>query len=74
MLTATESIIRDEFKKLLRDDHPDDFDEIPLADLGVDSLDFIEVMMILEDEHEIVIPVTELQSTVTLRDIFNALD
>lgn len=74
MSKTTESIIRDEFKNLLRDDYPDKFDEIPLADLGVDSLEFFEATMILEDEYGIIIPVADLHNSITLKDIFNMLE
>jgi acyl carrier protein len=66
-------IVRNEFRSLLRDDHPDEFDDIPLAELGVDSLEFFEVTMILEDEHGIVIPITDLHSSVTLKEILAML-
>jgi acyl carrier protein len=71
---AHEDIIREEFRQLLRDDHEGDFDEMPLAELGVDSLDFFEVLMILEDEHGIVIPVKELHNTITLKEILQMTD
>jgi acyl carrier protein len=66
---SNETIIRREIGSLLRVDHPGDFDDIPLAELGMDSLEFFEAVMILEDDHGIVIPVAELDSTVTLRRI-----
>lgn len=69
MADATAVIIRREIRKLLRADHPGDFDDVPLAELGMDSLEFFEAVMILEDDHGIVIPVAELDSTVTLRKI-----
>ncbi len=69
MSEQTHDVIRKEFKKLLREDHPDDFDKIPLVELGIDSLEFYETLMILEDEHGIVIPDTELHSSITLEEI-----
>jgi len=73
MSDSIDVIVRNEFRGLLRDDHPDDFDDIPLAELGVDSLEFFEVTMILEDEHGIVIPITDLHSSVTLKEILAML-
>lgn len=70
---SVESIVRDEFKKLLRDDHRNDFDNVPLAELGIDSLDFFEKILVLEDEFGISVPITELDNDVTLRDILSAL-
>ena len=67
-------IIRNEFRKLLRDDYRGDFDEIPLAELGVDSLEFFEVTMILEDKYDIIIPDTQLHSSITLKEILAVVD
>lgn len=70
MTGSRENIIRSEFRKLLRDDYERNFDELPLASLGVDSLDFFEALMNLEDDHGIVVPVNELHSTITLKELF----
>ncbi|MFT4564430.1 MAG: acyl carrier protein [Gammaproteobacteria bacterium] len=74
MSTSTKEIVRKEFANLLREDHPGNFDEIPLAELGVDSLEFFEVTMILEDDHGIVIPIRDLHSDITLKDILDMLE
>ncbi|TDJ62699.1 MAG: acyl carrier protein [Proteobacteria bacterium] len=71
---TTEDIVRTEIKNLLRDDCPDNFDDIPLAELGVDSLEFFEVLMILEDDYGIILPVDELHSSISLKDIIDALN
>ncbi|HQT01030.1 MAG TPA: acyl carrier protein [Thiobacillus sp.] len=67
-------IIRTEFRKMLRQDFPAEIDDIPIADMGVDSLDFFEVILRLEEAHGIVIPIEKLDSVVTLRDLIAALD
>lgn len=54
MSNSTEEIIRNEFRKLLPDDYQGNIDKIPLAELGVDSLDFFETTMILEDKYNII--------------------
>ena len=69
-----EDIIRNEFKKILRDEYQDPFDTMPLADLGVDSLEFYETIMILEDKFGITIDDSELHSSVTLEQIFVMVD
>lgn len=70
---ATEHIVRTEFQKLLRADYQDDFDDVPLADLGIDSLDFFEKILFLEDEFGISIRISELDNKVTLSDILDTL-
>ncbi len=74
MSNSTEEIIRNEFRKLLRDDYQGNIDKIPLVDLGVDSLVFFETTMILEDKYNIIIPDTELHSSITLEEIFAMVD
>ena len=41
----TEYIIRNELLKLLRDDIETDIDNTPIAELGIDSLDFFEMLL-----------------------------
>lgn len=67
-------IIRTEFRKMLRQDFPAEIDDIPIADMGIDSLDFFEAILRLEEAHGIVIPIEKLDSAVTLRDLIAALD
>ncbi len=73
MSKTSEEIVRDEFRKLLREDFSGEFDEIPLVELGIDSLEFFEATMILEDEFGIVVPVTDLHSEITLKEIFSMI-
>ncbi|MGR8921782.1 MAG: acyl carrier protein [Gammaproteobacteria bacterium] len=69
---STKTLIRNEFRALLPDDFVGEFDDRPLAELGIDSLDFFEVVMVLEDRHGIVVPVEEMDAAVTLNDVFAA--
>ncbi|MDZ7839294.1 MAG: acyl carrier protein [Gammaproteobacteria bacterium] len=71
--SSTESIVRGEFRKLLREDYEGDIDVIPLADLGIDSLDFFDKLLYLEEEHGISIPVQELDSSITLEELLTIL-
>lgn len=65
-----EEIIRKTFRSLLRTDFEGDMDRIPLAELGIDSLDFFEALIDLEEQHGLKIPIEKLDGTVTLLDIF----
>lgn len=67
-------IVREEFRKMLRQDLQEEIDDIPIAELGIDSLDFYEKLLYLEDEFGINIPIAELDSTVTLRSMIALLD
>ena len=65
-----EEIIRKTFRSLLRTDFEGDMDRLPLAELGIDSLDFFEALIDLEEQHGLKIPIEKLDDTVTLLDIF----
>lgn len=69
-----ELIVRSEFLKLLPDDQQGDIDNVPLADLGIDSLDFFEKLLLLDEEHGIRIAIEELDNDVTLGDILSSLE
>ncbi len=73
-MTDTKTLVRDEFRCLLRHDIEGDIDDIPLSRLGIDSLDFFEALIQLEEAHGIVIPIEKLDNAVTLRDLFAALE
>lgn len=74
MASDSASIVRNEFKKLLPADRMEGIDETPLADLGIDSLDFFEKILILDEEFGIKIPISELDNDVTLKDILASLE
>ena len=69
-----EPIIREAFRALLRQDFEGDIDRTPLAELGIDSLDFFEALIALEERHGLVIPIEKLDGSVTLETIYRALD
>lgn len=48
---------------------PDDYTNLPLTRFGFDSLEFFEMIMTLEDEHDIVLIDPELHEDVTLSDM-----
>ena len=69
-----EPIIREAFRALLRQDFEGEIDRTPLAELGIDSLDFFEALIALEERHGLVIPIEKLDGSVTLEAIYRALD
>ena len=73
MERSVEEIVRAEFRSLLRKDIEGDIDDIPIAKLGIDSLDFFEKLIYLEEEFGIDIPINELTETVSLRTMIAAL-
>ncbi len=68
------SIVRREFASLLPAEQNGQIDDVPLADLGIDSLDFFEKLLILEDEFGIRVPISDLDNEVTLSDILSSLE
>ena len=68
------SIVREEFRKLVRADYQGEIDDVPLAELGIDSLDFFEKILFLEDEYGIVISITDLDNEVTLNNLLSLLN
>lgn len=49
-------------------------DDAPLAQLGLDSLDFFELLVDLEEQHGIDIPIEKLNNDVATRHLIEALD
>ena len=69
VLQNTEYIIRKELLKLLRDDIETDIDNIPIAELGIDSLDFFEMLLQIEEDHGIEIEIDKLDEKITLQTL-----
>lgn len=74
METDRRAIIHGELRKLLRDDIGDDISDTPIAELGVDSLDFFDLLSQLEDAHGIDIPIEHLDENVTLNSLVAAAE
>ena len=68
------TIVRREFGELLPEDRRDAIDDVPLVELGIDSLDFFERILYLEEEFGISIPVEDLDDKVTLADILKQVE
>lgn len=45
-----------------------------VKDLGADSLDVVELMMALEDEHGITLPESEVEGVKTVQDIVDMMN
>lgn len=45
-----------------------------VKDLGADSLDVVELMMALEDEHGITLPEDEIEKVKTVQDIVDMME
>ena len=74
MAVSARSLVHDAFRALVSDAFKGDVEATPLADMGVDSLDFFEVAMILEDEHGIVIPAEKLHAELTLKELCEMIE
>ena len=73
MSKNTEELILAEFRKKMRTDIGNDINNIPIADLGIDSLDFFEILLYIEDDLDIIIPIEELDSTVTIDSLISSI-
>jgi acyl carrier protein len=73
MSKNTEELILAEFRKKMRTDIGNDINNIPIADLGIDSLDFFEILLYIEDNLDIIIPIEELDSTVTIDSLISSI-
>lgn len=51
-----------------------DVAEVPIVELGIDSLDLFETLLVLEDEHGITLPVEHFDERLTLRRLLALLD
>lgn len=68
-----EEIVRTEFRKVVGVRTEKDIDDIPISELGIDSLDFFETVIHLEEEFGIEISIDKLDNAVTLRDLIASL-
>lgn len=48
-------------------------DHTPIAELGLDSLDFFEIILNLEEEHQLSIPIERFDQEITLAGIIASL-
>ncbi len=64
-----ESLILSEFRGRVRSDREIDTNRTPLAELGIDSLDFFEGLMNLEEKLGYEIPIDDLEADMTLASL-----
>lgn len=64
-----EAAVEAEFRSRMRSDINFDVETTPLAALGIDSLDFFEAVMSLEEKLGREIPVEELDAQMTIRSL-----
>lgn len=72
MFEETVKILKDQLH--LKDDVVVTLDSKIKDDLGADSLDILQLLMTIEEEHGIVIPDEELAKFVTVKDIVTYLE
>lgn len=63
-----------EFKTRMRKDLECDVEITPLAELGIDSLDFFEAVMALEERLGCEIPIENLDAETTVRSLCIVID
>ncbi|MCC5797769.1 MAG: acyl carrier protein [Methylophaga sp.] len=64
-------IIRDATRDIVKGNLPENFDDVPLAQLGIDSLDFFELLIELEEKHGIDIPIEKLGNDTTISQLIS---
>lgn len=74
MTNNPEEIIQAEFRKIMRKGPDEKIDDVPISELGIDSLDFFEAVIHIEEEFGIKIPVEKLDNSITLRSIIASLN
>ena len=72
MDNSIKDIIRNEFKLLLPE-NKEGLDDTPIGELGVDSLDFFEFILHLDDAYEIKLHNIQLDNKLTLNAIIATL-
>lgn len=65
--------VYNKFKKLLRDDIECDIENTPLVEMGIDSLDFFDVILEIEEEFKLDIPVENMDAKFKISDIANII-
>lgn len=69
-----EEIVQAEFMKMVRKGIDGNIVDVPISELGIDSLDFFETVILLEEEFGIKIPIEKLDNKITLGGILASLN
>lgn len=67
-----EELIRDTFYGLLKTSKDTPIDDIPISDLNIDSLEFFEFIVDLEETHKIYIPIESIGDEITLSNLISS--
>jgi acyl carrier protein len=67
-----EQLIRDTFYGLLKKNKDSTVDHIPINELNIDSLEFFEFIVDLEETHGISIPIESLGNEITLNSLISS--
>jgi len=65
--------IRQAFKGIIRSDFEHVIDDIPLLEMGIDSLDFFEQIVYLEEDLGLSFKVEDVDNKVTINDLVKML-
>lgn len=69
-----QAAVTTEFRTRMRKDLDRDVENTPLAELGIDSLDFFEAVMALEERLGCEIPIEKLDAQTTVRSLCLIID
>jgi acyl carrier protein len=67
-----EELIRNTFYELLKISKNTPIDDIPINDLNIDSLEFFEFIVDLEETHKIFIPIENIGDEITLSSLISS--
>ena len=73
MDNATRDLIKSEFKKLLQES-TDQIDNIPISELGIDSLDFFEFIVHIDEHYGVKFNHIKLDNQLTINSFMDQLN
>lgn len=69
-----EKIIRNKIYEILKIKENTSIDNITISELNLDSLDFFELIIDLEDNHKIFIPIDNISNKLTLSELIRSAE
>lgn len=73
-MTDTLETVREVVRRQIDREMIEDFDDIPLQELGADSIDHVEIMLELEGKFDIETTDDELEHAKTMREVAALID
>lgn len=67
-----EELIRKTFYELLKTSQNTHIDDVPISELNIDSLEFFEFIVGLEETHKIFIPIENMGDQITLSNLISS--